>query len=201
LKSIRITVAALCCFLATLAIAGEPEAKQTPNLASPPNSRETDLRMLLREAGARMHKHFVSDPRVPQSIDLGGLERQDITYPQLLSVLQVNGLVVVADDGIMQVTPNTDARQAALPVVSPDNIKTLDDEWVTCVVPIKNISAAQLVPALRPLVPQYGQMGVMPDRNALILVDRSANVRRLVELIRILENLPKVADSQASKAP
>jgi general secretion pathway protein D len=187
--------------LATLAIAGEPEAKQTPNLASPPNSRETDLRMLLREAGARMHKHFVSDPRVPQSIDLGGLERQDITYPQLLSVLQVNGLVVVADDGIMQVTPNTDARQAALPVVSPDNIKTLDDEWVTCVVPIKNISAAQLVPALRPLVPQYGQMGVMPDRNALILVDRSANVRRLVELIRILENLPKVADSQASKAP
>lgn len=201
MKSSRITAAALCCFLATLAIAGEPEAQQTPSLPSPPNPRDTDLRMLLREAGARMHKHFVSDPRVPQSIELGGLERQDLTYPQLLSVLQVNGLVVVAHDGIMQVIPNADARQAALPVVSPDNIKTLDDEWVTCVVPIKNISAVQLVPALRPLVPQYGQMGVMPDRNALILVDRSANVRRLVELIRILENLPKVADSSVSKAP
>ena len=157
--------------------------------------------MLLREAGTRMHKHFVVDPRVPQTIDLGGLEHQDITYPQLLSVLQVNGMVVIADDGIMQVTPNTDARQAALPVVSPDNIKTLDDEWVTCVVPLKNISAAQLIPILRPLMPQYGHMAAMPDRNALILVDRTANVRHLVELIKNLENLPKVADSQASKAP
>jgi general secretion pathway protein D len=201
LKSIRIVVATLCCFLATLVVAGEPEAKQSSSLAPPPNSRDIDLRTLLREAGARMHKHFVADPRVPQSIDLGGLEHQDITYPQLLSVLQVNGLVVIADDSIMQVTPNTDARQAAVPFVSPDNIKTLDDEWVTCVVPIKNISAVQLIPILRPLMPQYAHMAAMPDRNAVILVDRSANVRRLVELIKILENLPKVADSPASKAP
>jgi general secretion pathway protein D len=201
LKSIRIALAIFCCFLGTIAIAGEPEAKQSPSLGSPTNSRDTDLRVLLREAGARMHKHFVVDPRVPQTIDLGGLEHQDITYPQLLSVLQVNGMVVVADDGIMQVTPNTDARQAAVPFVSPDNIKTLDDEWVTCVVPLKNISAAQLIPILRPLMPQYGHMAAMQDRNAMILVDRSANVRRLVELIKVLENLPRVADLPAFKAP
>jgi general secretion pathway protein D len=201
LKSIRIAVATLCCFLGALAIAGEPEVKQSSSLASLPNSRDTDLRMLLREAGTRMHKHFVVDPRVPQTIDLGGLEHQDITYPQLLSVLQVNGMVVIADDGIMQVTPNTDARQAAFPFVSPDNIKTLDDEWVTCVVPVKNISAAQLIPILRPLMPQYGHMAAMPDRNALILVDRTANVRHLVDLIKILENLPRVTDLPASKAP
>jgi general secretion pathway protein D len=201
LKSIRIAVATLCCFLGALAIAGEPEVKQSSSLASLPNSRDTDLRMLLREAGTRMHKHFVVDPRVPQTIDLGGLEHQDITYPQLLSVLQVNGIVVIADDGIMQVTPNTDARQAAFPFVSPDNMKTLDDEWVTCVVPVKNISAAQLIPILRPLMPQYGHMAAMPDRNALILVDRTANVRHLVELIKILENLPRVTDLPASKAP
>ena len=159
------------------------------------------MRVLLREVGARMHKHFVVDPRVPQAIDLGGLEHQDITYPQLLSVLQVNGMVVIADDGIMQVTPNTEVRQAAVPVVSPDNIKTLDDEWVTCIVPVKNISAAQLIPILRPLVPQYGHMSALPDRNAIIIIDRTANVRRLVELIKILESLPKVAESQAPKVP
>jgi general secretion pathway protein D len=201
LKSIRIAGATLCSLLATFAIAGEPEAKQSSSPASLPNSRDTDLRVLLREAGARMHKHFVVDPRAPQAIDLGGLELQDITYPQLLSVLQVNGMVVMADDGIMQVTQNTDARQAAFPLVSPDNIKTLDDEWVTCVVPVKNISAAQLIPILRPLMPQYGHMAAMPDRNAVILVDRTANVRRLVALIKILESLPRAADLPAPKAP
>jgi general secretion pathway protein D len=197
----RIALASCCCLLPPLTIAGESEPKQSPSLSSLPNSRDTDLRVLLREVGARMHKHFVLDPRVPQTVDLGGLEHQDITYPQLLSVLQVNGMVVIADGGIMQVTPNTDARQAAVPVVSPDNIKTLDDEWVTCVVPVKNISAAQLIPILRPMMPQYGHMAAMPDRNAVILTDRTANVRRLVELIRILENLPKVLDLPPPKAP
>jgi type II secretory pathway component GspD/PulD (secretin) len=49
------------------------------------------------------------------------------------------------------------------------------------------------------MMPQYGHMAALVDRNALILVDRTANVRRLVELIRILENLPKVVDVPTSK--
>ena len=49
MKSIRIVVATLCCFLATLVVAGEPEAKQSPSLTSPPNSRETELRTLLSQ--------------------------------------------------------------------------------------------------------------------------------------------------------
>jgi general secretion pathway protein D len=116
------------------------------------------------------------------------------------SILQVNGMVVLADGGIVQVIPTTDARQMASPiVVAPENIKYLDDEWVTCVVPVKNISAAQLIPILRPMMPQYGHMAALVDRNAVILVDRTANVRRLIELIRILENLPKVVDVPTSK--
>ena len=175
MQSVPIAVATLCCFWGTFAMAGEPEAKPSAGIVSASNSRDAELRMLLRETGARMHKHFVADPRVPQTIDLGGLEREELTYPQLLSVLQANGMVVIADDGIMQVTPNTDARQAAVPFVSPDNIKTLDEEWVTCVVPVKNIGAAQLIPTLRPSMPAYGYMAAFPDRNAVILVDRTGN--------------------------
>jgi len=198
--STRVAISVLCCLFATIAIADESETKQSLGSSPPLKARETDLRVLLREVGARMHKHFVADPRDPAAIDMGGLEHQEITYPQLLSILALNGMVVIADDGIMQVTPNTDARQAALPVLSPDNVKTLDNEWVTCVIPIKNITAAQLVPILRPLIPQYGHLAAMPDRNALIMVDRAANVRRIVEVIKILENLPKAADVQTPKA-
>jgi general secretion pathway protein D len=139
----------------------------------------------------RTHKHFVLDPRAPQSIDLLGLEPKDVTYPQLLAALAVNGMAAVAGDGIVQVIPTSEIRQDALPLVTPDNIKTLDEEWVTCVMPIKNISAPQLVPILRPMIPQSGHLAAYPDRNALVIVDRSANVRRLVEVIKLLENLPK----------
>lgn len=57
--------------------------------------------------------------------------------------------------------------------------------------PIKIINAAQLVPILRPMIPQSGHLAAYPDRNALVIVDRSANVRRLVEVVKILEGLPK----------
>jgi general secretion pathway protein D len=158
---------------------------------------DTDLRALLREVGARLHKHFVVDPRVRQAVDLGGSEPKDVTYTELLSILQVNGWIVVADDG--QAIPNVDARQAALPLVSPESIKTLDDEWITCVVPVKNIFAPQLVPILRPLIPQSGHLSALADRNALIILDGSANVRRIVDIVKILESLPRATELQPQK--
>jgi general secretion pathway protein D len=186
--------------LPALAFSEDPAASQGASTASAPIAHgDTDLRVLLREVGARLHKHFVVDPRV-RAVDLEGLEAKDLTYPELLSILQVNGWLVVADDGLLQVIPNTEVRQAALPLVSPENIKTLDDEWITCVVPVKNISAAQLVPILRPLIPQWGHLAALVDRNALIIVDGSANVRRLVDMIKILESLPKAVDLQPQKA-
>jgi len=202
MKYFRMAVAGCLLLLPALAFSGDSQANQSSTIAPVPNPQDTDLRTLLREVGARMHKHFVPDPRVRQAVDLGGLEPKDVTYPQLLSILQVNGWVVVADDGILQVIPNVDVRQAALPLVAPENIKTLDDEWITCIVPVKNISASQLVPILRPLIPQWGHLAALVDRNALIIVDGSANVRRLVEIIKVLENLPKVAEFlPSSKTP
>jgi general secretion pathway protein D len=190
----QIGVAGLLCLLSALGVAEDPETKLSSSVSSTAAGGDTDLRTLLREEGVKLHKHFVLHPKAPQTIDLSGLPHQDITYPQLLSVLALNGMVVVANDGISLVLPNVDARQLPLPLVAPDNIKTSDEELVTCVIPVKNISAAQLVPILRPLIPVWGHLAALPDRNALILVDRSGNVRRLVEIIKILESLPKAPE-------
>jgi general secretion pathway protein D len=174
-------------------------SKQSASVSA--HSEEIDLRVLLREVSARMHKHFAVDPHAPQTIDLCGMDHQEITYPQLLSVLHVYGLAVVTDGTVMQVLPNIDIRQAPLPIVAPDNIKTLDDEYVTAIVPIKNISAVQIVSILHPLVPSYGHLAALQDRNAVIIVDRTANVRRIVEMINILEKLPKAAEPPPAKTP
>jgi general secretion pathway protein D len=183
MKFSQLAVAGFLCLLSALSVAEDPEPRLSSSVPSTAAVGDTDLRVFLREEGARLHKHFVLHPKAPQTIDLGGLQHQDITYPQLLSVLELNGMVVVANDGIMLVLPNVDARQLALPLVAPDNIKTSDDEL-----------AAQLVPILRPLVPVWGHLAALPDRNALILVDRSGNVRRLVDIIKILESLSKAPE-------
>lgn len=187
--------------LPPFSVASEPEPNSGSSVNSGSNVRDTDLRALLREVGTRTHKHFIMDPRGPSTVDLGDLKVQDVSYSQLLSILRVYGMVVAADGGMMQVLPDADARQTSMPLVEPDNIKTLDDEWVQTVLPLKSISAAQLVPILRPLLPQNAHMAALTDRNSLMIIDRSANVRRIVELVRTLEKLPKVADAPTQKTP
>ena len=61
------------------------------------------------------------------------------------------------------------------------------DDIVTQVVPVTNISAAQLVPILRPLIPQYGHLAAYPASNMLIISDRAANVDRIVSIIRRID--------------
>jgi general secretion pathway protein D len=190
-----------------LALVGAAKADNAPTLqpsstASASEGHGIGLPALLLEVGGRLHKNFVLDPRAASDkIELLSLRQQDLSYPQLLSILGLYGLAVVPDGTTLQVVPNADVRQAALPIVAPDNVKELDDEFVTCVFPVKNISAAQLVPILRPMIPQWGHLAAFPDRNALILVDRSANVRRLVEIIRMLEGLPRSPVAEPQKSP
>jgi general secretion pathway protein D len=60
-------------------------------------------------------------------------------------------------------------------------------EYVTAVVAMKHASAAQLVPILRPLMPQHGHLAAATCANQIILTDTYSNVRRLEGMIRELD--------------
>jgi hypothetical protein len=51
------------------------------------------------------------------------------------------------------------------------------------------------------MIPQSGHLAALPDRNALIVIDRAANIRRIVEVLKILQSLPKVAAPEPQKTP
>src|SRR5690606_11480145 len=61
------------------------------------------------------------------------------------------------------------------------------EEFVTQFVVLENTNAAQLVPLLRPMVPQNGHMAAHQQSNGLIISDRASNLRRVVELVRRMD--------------
>jgi type II secretory pathway component GspD/PulD (secretin) len=126
-------------------VASARDSEPQQGTTSVSETHGASLRALLLEVGGRLHKTFITDPKVPDNVDLGGLHHQDISYPQLLSLLKLYGLVVVSDGNVLLVLPDANVRQEPLPLVSPENLKELDDEPVTSVIPIKDISAVQLV--------------------------------------------------------
>jgi general secretion pathway protein D len=61
------------------------------------------------------------------------------------------------------------------------------DEFITQVIAVRNVSAAQLVPVLRPLIPQYGHLVAYPASNMLIISDRASNVSRMMRIIQRID--------------
>lgn len=74
-------------------------------------------------------------------------------------------------------------------------------EYVTEIITVKNVSAAQLIPILRPMVNQYGHMATYPGTNTVILSDRFDNVRRLEGIIRTLDAVKPTPTNNSETPP
>jgi general secretion pathway protein D len=187
------TFALMSIIFSPLTLAEDVEPATSTDVSVALNAGEIDLHDIIASFSSRTHKRFLIDPRVRASVTLVGLDARDVTYPLLLTILNVHGFSAQERDGVIVVVPDAYDRQVASPLVPADNIKASDAEVVTAILAVKNMSAAQLVPILRPLMPQQAHLAAVTDRNALIIVDRAANVRRLVAIAEALDRLPPTA--------
>lgn len=151
-----------------------------------PGLPTVELAPILQRVGRAANKRFLADGRVGPQIYLGGTEQNDITYPVLLSILRANNLAAVEIEGRVNIVPVNDIRSYPLPMVQNDDASIAADEWVTRVLTTSNVEAAQLVPILRPLLPQWAHLAALPS-SRLVVIDRYANVRRIAELVRLLD--------------
>jgi general secretion pathway protein D len=190
-------VLGVCLLLPIAGIAATPEsAAGVTALSTSTSSSGTDLRDLVRAVGQKTHKHFLMDPRVRATVELGDTEVRDVSYAMLLTILQINNFAAISDGNTVSVVPDANVRVMASPLVSPDNIKGEEAEVVTTIIPIHQTSAGTLAVQLRPLVAQWGNLAPIGEQNALLLVDRVANVKRIVAIAREIDK-PAVQ----SKAP
>jgi general secretion pathway protein D len=133
----------------------------------------------------KINKKFVVDPRAQTRLAISP-DATKISYSDFLDVLQVHGLVAVERGDVVIVVPDASVRTLPIPLVS-GNDKRPDAEVVTRIIHVRNVPAAQLVPILRPLVPQFGHLAAAICTNDLLLVDRFANTKRLEAVVQALD--------------
>ncbi len=61
------------------------------------------------------------------------------------------------------------------------------DQIVTRVIWLENTNPNDLIPALRPLMPQFAHLAAVPGTNALIVSDRASNIYQLETIMRNLD--------------
>ena len=164
------------------------------------NFVETDIREVAGSIGQITGKNFILDPRVKGRVTVVSSTpiSTDAVYETFLSVLQVNNFAAVpAGKNMIKIIPAVDARSVAGNDL-PRSLEGPTDDIVTHVVEVRNVNAAQLVPILRPLVPQTGHLAAYSGSNMLIISDRAGNVQRIM---RIIDRIDRTSDDDVEVIP
>ncbi len=146
------------------------------------NLKNADIHSLIQTVSRQSGKNFVVDPRVKARVTVISAKplSADELYETFLSVLQVHGYSAVPGKDLIKIVPDVNAKQGPVPTYDG----TASDQLVTQVIKVENVPAAQLVPILRPLVPQQGHLAAYAATNTLIVTDRASNIQRLISIIQ-----------------
>ncbi|MFV9616019.1 MAG: secretin N-terminal domain-containing protein, partial [Gammaproteobacteria bacterium] len=150
------------------------------------NLKDADIRALISTVSKFTGKNFIIDPRVKAKVTVisaNTLSPEEV-YEVFLSVLQVHGYAAVPTGSVIKIVPEVNAKQGPLPLSTGEKGKYADDELITKIIRLDHVPASQLVPILRPLVPQQGHLAAYNPTNTLIITDHAGNIKRLLKIIR-----------------
>ncbi len=166
-------------------LAVEPGIEPSPNQQDgwTINLKDADIRAFIDQISQLSGQTFIVDPRVKGQVSVVSNATLSLSevYQLFLSVMATHGFSVLTQGDVARVVPNAEAKAEA------GSGPTGGDQLETRVIQVQHTSAAELIPLIRPLVPQFGHLAAVSSANALIISDRSANIARIEDLVRQLD--------------
>jgi general secretion pathway protein D len=147
------------------------------------NLKDADIRAFVDQISQLTGQTFIVDPRVKGQVSVVSSTTLSLSevYQLFLSVMATHGYSVLTQGDVARIVPNAEAKSEA------GGGPTGGDLLETRVIQVQHTSATELIPLIRPLVPQYGHLAAVGSANALIISDRSANIARIEDLVRQLD--------------
>ncbi len=183
------------CITLSASVYAVPPATESPKAAAAGagntitlNFTEADIRTIIEAVSKHTGMNFIIDPRVKGKVTIISQRpmNADQVYQVFQSVLKVHGFAAIPGKDAVKIVPDVNAKQDAIDTVS--GLQGVDsDELVTQVIEVKHVNASQLVPILRPLVPQRGHLAAVPLSNVMIISDSANNIARLAQIIRRID--------------
>ncbi|MEA3082536.1 MAG: ral secretion pathway protein [Paraburkholderia sp.] len=149
------------------------------------NFVNADIDQVAKAIGAATGKTIIVDPRVKGQLNLVSENAvpEDQALKTLQSALRMQGFALVQDHGVLKVVPEADAKLQGVPTYVGNAPVARGDQVVTQVFVLKNESANNLLPVLRPLISPNNTVAAYPANNSLVVTDYADNVRRIAQII------------------
>jgi general secretion pathway protein D len=160
------------------------------------NFQDADIHALINAVSKVTGKNFIVDPRVKGKVTLISGEElgPDQVYQVFLSVLDVHNIVAIESDGLVKLLPKAVAKQIPTPTSFGD-LKISGDTQITEVYQMKHGSVRDVVPILKPLLPPTSHFAAHGPTNTIIITDTAANIRRILNIVRKLDQEEEVGDT------
>jgi general secretion pathway protein D len=163
------------------------------------NLQDADILAVIDEVSHETGKSFVIDPRVSGKISIASTQPmgpQEL-YQVFLAALTVQGFSVASvSPNVFKILPSQDAQGNAS--LMDERNANHNQNIVVRVVPIENVSAQQLVPILRPLLPAWAVMSAYAPSNVLILTGTQSNVQNVLDIVKSVD---VISDQQYEMIP
>jgi general secretion pathway protein D len=175
-------VALLSLMLASL-VQANPQTKAGATL----NLNNVDIRTLIETVALLTRKHFIIDPRVQGQVTVVSntpVADHEI-YEVFLAVLDVHGFIAAPTGNSIKIMPKVNSRM----VGAYDDASTgqPQDAIVTRVVSMAHVSAAQVIPIIRPLLPKEAHLAAYTPSNMVILSATARNSQRMQAIIQRID--------------
>ncbi|MFM0042477.1 type II secretion system secretin GspD [Paraburkholderia sediminicola] len=149
------------------------------------NFVNADIDQVAKAIGAATGKTIIVDPRVKGQLNLVSENSvpEDQALKTLQSALRMQGFALVQDHGVLKVVPEADAKLQGVPTYVGNTPVARGDQVITQVFVLKNESANNLLPVLRPLISPNNTVAAYPANNSIVVTDYADNVRRIAQII------------------
>ena len=154
------------------------------------NLQNADIRAVIHTITQLTGRNFVIDPRVQGRVTIVSKTPMSVDqlYKVFLSMLQVLGYAAIPAGTVTKIVPAMNAKEYAGVPIAKKYKRVGNDNVILKVVPVYNVSAAQLVPILRPLMHEWGSIMAYTPSNTLILAGSADNVQRLENIVHDMDD-------------
>jgi general secretion pathway protein D len=153
------------------------------------NLQDADILSVINEVSLETGKNFIVDPRVSGKISLVSSKpiKPTEVYQVFLSVLGLLGYSAIPSGDLVKIVPNVESSELATHIAT-NRSPGQGDEVVVRVIPLENVSAVQLLPVIRPMLPQWSNVSAYSPGNVLILMGHASNLKRIANVVQDIDN-------------
>ncbi|AQQ71380.1 Putative general secretion pathway protein D [Limihaloglobus sulfuriphilus] len=195
-------LAALILLLLSVLVSLPAAAQDTPSLTDKQiilNFRDVPLGDVLDYLSEQAGLIVVSDVAMDTRVTI--ISKNPLSIDEAVSlidtVLKDSYLAAVRTQRTLRIVSIEQARYMNLPVSSGSDPAAVvgGDNVITHIIPIRYANAVNLREDLSSLLPDYAVLSANEASNSLIITDTSANVKRLIEIVRAVDTqMSSVAD-------